>query len=437
LDKEAPLPYKRRGKDTTTTVKFSFDQKVTTEETTKVGDVETTKKITTIKTKKVDLLTYADSSDEDAESFFHAFERYQVELKDTWNEAKKAKTNDAKVLFEGIDKMLKESANTEWHDVLNQVDTSSGLVKYPDKDWETFKKSMSEYIMTKILTEDAYDKQKNYLQERIKPLGFTAKQWWLRIQTLNRWLIYFFKELDDLKDEVSGADWKDWWTKGSIPTAEIRRIITTKAPQSWQKALKLHTVDQRKLPIETIIVYYTKLEAFEMQGREPTTRGPRGRFQPRGGRRIGRVNSNYNNRQTSEGSYTRNFNNNNMGRSSMGAMGRSPYTTGFQRGTQGFNRFGGRGPPATGGRGPSGPKKSEQYAQFEQTDDDNGYQNNEEDLQTEEQAYQAWNDQWEEEEEDGVAEEGEPDSQEQEYQEEDYYFYDEFDEFGWHGNRCL
>ena len=73
--------------------------------------------------------------------------------------------------------------------------------------------------------------------------------------------------------------------------------------------------------------------------------------------------------------------------------------------------------------------------QYEQTyEDDNN-------IQTEEQAYQAWNDQWEEDqvqEEEVAEEEEEPDPQEQEYHDEDYYFYDDFDQFGWYGrDQCL
>ena len=37
LDKEAPLPYNCRGKDITTTIKFSFDQETTTKETSRTG----------------------------------------------------------------------------------------------------------------------------------------------------------------------------------------------------------------------------------------------------------------------------------------------------------------------------------------------------------------------------------------------------------------
>jgi hypothetical protein len=80
------------------------------------------------------------TSEEDAEAFFHAFERLQVELEDQWTVASAAKTKDATVLFHAMDKMLVENASTDWHDVL--ADTA----KLPNKTWESFKKATAKFI---------------------------------------------------------------------------------------------------------------------------------------------------------------------------------------------------------------------------------------------------------------------------------------------------
>ena len=80
--------------------------------------------------------------------------------------------------------MHNEMSNAEWQDMLNQKDESESLL-YPNRDYETFKKAIADYIMTNVLDEDVYDKQKRYLQERAKPRKLSAKQWWLQLQNLN------------------------------------------------------------------------------------------------------------------------------------------------------------------------------------------------------------------------------------------------------------
>jgi hypothetical protein len=108
--------------------------------------------------------------EEDIESFFIAFEQFCTKLETEWKQRSKSMANDAYILFDGMDKMLTETANAEWHDVLAQT---------VRRDWETYKRVTAEYITTKVLPNDAYDLQVTYLQEQGKPKKLLSKQWYL------------------------------------------------------------------------------------------------------------------------------------------------------------------------------------------------------------------------------------------------------------------
>jgi translation initiation factor 2 alpha subunit (eIF-2alpha) len=114
-----------KSKKTITTTDAKNEKTVTEEETTAT------------RTKKVTLKCFGSTAEEDIESFFVVFERFGTELETEWNESM---SNYAQILFDGMDKMLIETANSEWHDVLgNQT----------RRDWETFKKTVAMYITTK------------------------------------------------------------------------------------------------------------------------------------------------------------------------------------------------------------------------------------------------------------------------------------------------
>jgi hypothetical protein len=81
------------------------------------------------------------------------------------------------------------------------------------------------------LPEGAHDKQRMYLQERVKPQKMTSKEWWLRLQTLSRQrLVYFFPTMEDLKLEYPTATFPDWWKIGELTEADKKRIVITNAP---------------------------------------------------------------------------------------------------------------------------------------------------------------------------------------------------------------
>jgi len=86
---------------------------------------------------KVTLKTFAHSSDEDGEHWLEALQMVKKELEVEWKEAEGAKTNDATVLFQAIDRTLLHTANAEWMDCMSRWDK-----KYPNKtakNWEKFK----------------------------------------------------------------------------------------------------------------------------------------------------------------------------------------------------------------------------------------------------------------------------------------------------------
>ncbi|KAG7369831.1 hypothetical protein IV203_027577 [Nitzschia inconspicua] len=148
------------------------------------------------------------------------------------------------------------------------------------RDWETFKKTVATYITTKILPDDAYDIQVTYLQERMKPKKLDVKQWYLRMQTLNRYLPYFIPSIDKVKEINPSATFKEWWKDGMLSETNIKKTIKNKAPDSWQRQLKLNTIGPAqitKLTTNDLVGYYETLETLERRQCEPSKPGPRGR----------------------------------------------------------------------------------------------------------------------------------------------------------------
>ena len=268
------IPYQRKAvcvdfkpEDT----KFSFEQEVeSTKKTTRTdaaGQVTVTEETSIeMKTKKVTLKTYGQSDKEDCEHFFEALERLKRELRPQWETASEAKDRDAAVLFDAIDQMLIGTANSEWHDVLA---TSS------DRDWEAFKTLVAKFITTKVLPEDAYNRQIIYMQERRKPYKLSVRAWWLRMQTMDRYLPYFIPDKETLKRLRPKADFSKWWVEGSLSEEDKKRIILTKVPREWQDELKRVDVGhnlRNTHSIEELVDYFTSVEQLELHKRQPARR---------------------------------------------------------------------------------------------------------------------------------------------------------------------
>jgi len=263
MDATVPLPYVRKVTGAPETVKFVFEREKETERTIIKYDEKNIKigkeveKVSTTIPIKVTLKCYGASSKEDRESFFEAFDRLQKALEPEWTEATKAKDRDATVLFDALDELLIGVANSDWKVVLG-TETK--------RTWETFKEKVAKYICTKVLPPNAYDEQVLYLRERAKPMSLSATEWNDRLETLSRYLPYFFESVDALKNEHTTATFTDWWKLGTLGEAERRRIILHKAPTPWFNKLDDVDVGHQIMHADTpdhIVNYFSRLEARE------------------------------------------------------------------------------------------------------------------------------------------------------------------------------
>jgi len=118
---------------------------------------------TCVKDCKVPLKTFAHSSDEDGEPWLEALQMVKKELEVEWKEASGAKTNDATVLFQAIDRALLHSANAEWMDCMSRHDKKH--TNKTAKNWEKFKLCIIDFTTRVVFKPDAYDRQKSYLQD--------------------------------------------------------------------------------------------------------------------------------------------------------------------------------------------------------------------------------------------------------------------------------
>jgi hypothetical protein len=263
MDATVPLPYVRKAKGTSETTKFMFDREKETEKTIirydekGVQKEKQIEKVTTNIPVKVTLKCYGASAGEDRESFFEAFDWLQKALEPEWTEAAKAKERDATVLFDALDEVLIGVANSDWRVILGTETVRT---------WSMFKEKVSKYICTKVLPPNAYDEQVLYLRERSKPMSLSATEWNDRLETLSRYLPYFFESVDSLKVEYPSATFTDWWKLGTLSEAERRRIILHKAPTPWFNKLDDvdvgHQIMHEDKP-DRIVNYFSRLEARE------------------------------------------------------------------------------------------------------------------------------------------------------------------------------
>jgi len=231
-------------------------------------------KSTYIKDCKITLETFAHSTDEDGEHWLEALDMVQKELEVEWIAASGAKTNDATVLFQAIDRITQHSANAEWKDTVGRYDK-----KYPNKTvktWEKFKLCVTDYNTRVVFKPDAYDRQKSYLQERVKPYDLSAKEWSLRLETVSREMTWLMPSVDKLqKETVPTANWADLWVLGYLAEAKKRRILFTKMPPSWHRTIQLTDTSrelQDRADIATVTSHLATLESLEKADRLRSTR---------------------------------------------------------------------------------------------------------------------------------------------------------------------
>jgi hypothetical protein len=235
------IPYIRKKKcmefkpDTT---KFTWEHEKTSTRVVTIVDrkgakTTCTEETTETKEMKVTLTTYSQTDSEDCEHFFEAFQTLKHELEQVYAEVSKAKANDANVLFRAFEKILNGTAATEWHDVLFEDKTKTGHT------WEDFKKFVSIFITKKVLRQDdAYARQRQYMMERRMPFGMEVNDWWLRMQTMNRYLPYFIPTMEKLKKWYPSADFSKWWVDGGLSQQELKSIVTQRVPNTWSRELE-------------------------------------------------------------------------------------------------------------------------------------------------------------------------------------------------------
>lgn len=288
------IPYIRKKKcvefkpDTT---KFTWEQERVSTKVVVLTDEagkKTTRQeeLTETKEMKVTLLTYGQTESEDCEHFFEAFQTMKHELEQVYKDTSKAKTNDASVLFRAFEKMVVGTAATEWHDVLLEDAKKTG------RSWADFKQFVSTFITKKVLRQDdAYARQRQYMMERRMPHGMEVKEWWLRMQTMNRYLPYFMPSMDKLKKWFPNADFTNWWVDGGLSQQELKSIVTQRVPSNWAREFERvdvgHNLRDEKTTDE-LIDYFATLQRQERVPGGPTTR--------KGGQRVdARRNYQYNN----------------------------------------------------------------------------------------------------------------------------------------------
>lgn len=135
------------------------------------------------------------------------------------------------------------------------------------------------------------------MRNRIKPRKLTSHDWWLRMQTMNRRLIYFFETVEDLKLHRASATFKDWWkedseSNGMLTATTLKTIVVTKCPPKFRRRLKESDIGSRytkQEDTERLIEYFTTQETLEREQIGSARVTPRGRGSPmrqQGGRQY-------------------------------------------------------------------------------------------------------------------------------------------------------
>ena len=270
VEAEHVIPFERSASAETfepTTTKFSYEEMKESSRTITQhradGSLEGTKTedVTQVVEQKVTLIVFTgkSASGEDCEHFFDAFDKMQNELSDVWKTESKSKTTDATTLFKAMAKMLAGQPLVDWNNVLED---------YTSSDFETFKTAVSKFIVKHVLkTEKGYDIQVEYMTHRKLPRGMPADTWYNRLLTMNRYLCYFFEDMEDMKRTFSGAAFPNWWNYGPLDTNALRRVAIFNVPHTFMEEVKRVDVSRtlRDGPIDKLIGYYLDLQKTEQR----------------------------------------------------------------------------------------------------------------------------------------------------------------------------
>ena len=270
-------------------VTFQYYTEVTTHRTrTTTADdgktAETTKdELVSTQERKIKLLQWTKSVDEDAEHCFEAFAVMRQELKHMVDISKDSVTTDAQVLFDATEHFLGGQAVDRWRDTLRLTD-ESGM----DRTLRQYKLSMAHFISEHVLIGDgSYVKQKRYLENRNLIRGLDVRTWRARLETLSGYLPFFFGSLEALKQWYPSAHAGTLWTVGQLSQAEISTILATRIPQAWIIELEKHDYNQKlrlKSNPDELCMFLQACQAQEERMMNTRGRGPTNYYRG-GGRR--------------------------------------------------------------------------------------------------------------------------------------------------------
>ena len=236
-DQQAPIPYVRQE-----------DKR-----TYKPDTVKVIHEFAGGRERKLTLKIYKGSTDEDVESFFEVFEHFLYEMGKIGLTTRMDLNTDCAVLFQHFKDCLGGNALTDWNGVIGGPTPRRNT-------WRDFKYYVSRYIVEKVLDdEEAYSKQKDYLENRSKPISLSMKEWDKRLTTICRYHKYMLTR-QQMERQTDGRyrDFHDLWDHGELSEADKISILRNRSPASWK--LKF---EERGLHRRTDLAYREAVQALQ------------------------------------------------------------------------------------------------------------------------------------------------------------------------------
>jgi hypothetical protein len=137
----------------------------------------------------VELITYSCKATEDLERLFEVIDTIRQRMAKPWKEAAEAQTNNAQLLFDALNFVLKHAAASEWKISINLMEGTfkEATPKCDVRSWRAFQMSVG-HLIRQIGGENLYGRHMNYLQATKKPKDLTVLDWIDRLKTLNAYL---------------------------------------------------------------------------------------------------------------------------------------------------------------------------------------------------------------------------------------------------------
>jgi hypothetical protein len=183
------------------------------------------------RTDKVSFHVFEDGSDEQFLKLVKEFKN-TVYTYDLWE-----KQHASQTVYKDIQRCLNGSARSLWDQEISQ-----DLVNLEEPNEETFDNHVWKLTMA-IIGEDAFDDQKEYLENTKKPEKLSAKQWINCLRNINSYLPF----MKEGKDTYSKRD--------------LIKIITKNIPSEWTMHFKMAELNKKTRIMDIL----TKLLIIEEQ----------------------------------------------------------------------------------------------------------------------------------------------------------------------------